>query len=130
MDLLLDTCTFLWLALEPEKIPAKGAEVLNDTSNRRMLSMVSVLEMVLKYRTGKLPLPRPPEEWIPSRRSYFAIAPIPLSDPVIFRSRHLPGTHADPFDRLIAAQALELKCPVLTSDRWIGSLGADILWEK
>jgi len=128
MDLLLDTCAFLWLALDPEKIPAKAAEVLNDTSNRRTLSMVSVLEIVLKYRVGKLPLPRPPEEWIPSRSSYFAISEIPLSDCVIYQSRHLPGNHADPFDRLIAAQARILDCPVLTSDPWIGRLGADVLW--
>ena len=105
MDLLLDTCAFLWLALDPEKIPAKAAEALNDSSNRRVLSMVSVLEIVLKYRVGKLPLPRPPEEWIPSRASYFALLEIPLTDYVIFQSRHLPGNHPDPFDRLIAAQA-------------------------
>lgn len=97
MDLLLDTCAFLWLALDPEKIPAKAAGLLNDTSNRRMFSMVSVLEIV-------------------------------LTDPVIFQSRHLPGNHSDPFDRLIAAQARIMDCPVLTSDPQIGRLGAKVLW--
>jgi len=128
VDLLLDTCAFLWLALDPDKLSPKVVEALNDTSNRRILSMASVLEIVLKYRARKLPLPRSPEEWIPSRRSYFAIAELPLSEPVIFESIHLPGLHADPFDRLIAAQARCLNGVVLTPDPRIADLGAQVCW--
>lgn len=127
-DLLLDTCAFLWLALDPDRIPGKAAALLNDTRNPRLLSQVSVLEIVLKYRVGKLPLPLPPEEWIPSRRDFFSILELPLSDSVIYNSGHLPAAHADPFDRLIAAQARERDCTVLTSDPRIRDLGARVVW--
>jgi len=128
-ELLLDTCAFLWLALEPEKIPKKAAAFLNDTRNPRTLSQVSVLEIVLKYRVGKLPLPLPPETWIPSRMDYFFIQEIPLSNSVIYQSRHLPPGHADPFDRLIAAQAIERSCTLLSSDLRLRDLGAELIWE-
>lgn len=127
-ELLLDTCAFLWLALDPDRIPTEAATLLNDTRNPRLLSQVSVLEIVWKYRVGKLPLPLPPEEWIPSRRKFFSILELPLSDSVIYQSGHLPGLHADPFDRLIAAQARERGCAVLTSDPHIRDLGARVVW--
>ncbi|MCC5843199.1 MAG: type II toxin-antitoxin system VapC family toxin [Verrucomicrobia bacterium] len=128
-EVLLDTCVFLWLALQPEKIPPKAASHLNDTRNPRLLSQVSVLEMVLKYRAGKLPLPMPPEAWIPSRLAFFCVNEIPLPDAVIYQSRHLPSEHADPFDRLIAAQALARGSILLSSDRKLRDLGADVVWE-
>jgi PIN domain nuclease of toxin-antitoxin system len=129
-ELLLDTCAFLWLALDPDRIPDKAAAVLNDTRNPRLLSQVSVLEIVLKYRVGKLPLPLPPEMWIPSRREFFSILDIPLSDSVIYQSGHLTSAHPDPFDRLIAAQAMERDCAVLTSDPRIRELGARVIWRN
>jgi len=128
-EFLLDTCVFLWLALQPEKISPKAASHLNDTRNPRLLSQVSVLEIVLKYRAGKLPLPMPPEAWIPSRLEFFCVNEIPLPDEVIYQSRHLPSEHADPFDRLIAAQALARGCILLSSDSKLRDLGADVVWE-
>ncbi|MEX2606172.1 MAG: type II toxin-antitoxin system VapC family toxin [Kiritimatiellia bacterium] len=124
----MDTCAFLWLALDPDRIPDKAAELLNDTRNPRLMSQVSVLEIVLKYRVGKLPLPIPPEEWIPSRRAFFSVQDIPLSDSVIYQSHHLTSAHPDPFDRLIAAQAMERECALLTSDPRFGDLGAKVIW--
>jgi PIN domain nuclease of toxin-antitoxin system len=127
--LLLDTCAFLWLALDPGRIPEKAATLLNDTRNPRLLSQVSVLEIVLKFRTGKLPLPLPPEEWIPTRRTFFCIRDLPLTEANICQSRHLPSEHSDPFDRLIAAQALASNHEVLTSDPRFRDLGARVTWD-
>lgn len=127
--LLLDTCAFLWLALEPGKIPKKASAFLNDTRNPRTLSQVSILEIVLKYRVGKLPLPLPPETWIPSRMDFFCIQEIPLSTSVIYQSRHLPSEHTDPFDRLIAAQAIEKDFHLLSADPRFQELGARVVWK-
>lgn len=129
-EILLDTCAFLWLALDPDKIPDRAAALLNDTRNPRLLSQVSVLEIVLKYRVGKLPLPLPPAEWIPSRRAFFSIQDLPLTELVMYRSLALPDGHADPFDRLIAAQAQIQGAVVLTPDNRIRDLGAKMVWES
>ena len=103
MNVLLDTCTFLWLTQEPHMISEPAREVLDDPTTVLNMSHASVLEMVVKHRAGKLAFPQPPEKWIPSRRTYFQIKDLPLDELLIYRSGKLPDAHRDPFDRLIAA---------------------------
>ena len=128
MKVILDTCTFLWLALEPGKISRAAKELLDDPLSERCLSRVSVLEIVLKHRAGKLPLPTAPSEWIPSRRGFFHIADLDFGERVIFRSGQLPGGHEDPFDRLLAAHAIEAGATLLSPDAPLSALGAARVW--
>ena len=128
MNALLDTCTFLWLALEPNRISAAARGILDDPATVRRLSQASVLEIVLKHRAGKLPLPMPPEQWIPSRREFFQIEDLPLTEAVIYRSGALPDGHNDPFDRLLAAHAIETGCTILSPDAPLSLLGASRIW--
>ena len=128
MNALLDTCTFLWLALEPSRISSAAQQVLDDPRTTRQLSQVSVLEIVLKHRAGKLPLPLPPAVWIPSRRDFFQIEDLPLDENVIYRAGSLPSGHEDPFDRLIAAHAIESGSTLLSPDAPLGQLGASRIW--
>ena len=128
MNGLLDTCTFLWLAFEPGRISDAAREILDDPSTVRRLSQASVLEIVLKYRAGKLPLPQPPEVWIPSRRDFFQLENLPLDERVIYRSGKLPDGHDDPFDRLIAAHAIESGSTLLSPDEPLSRLGAARIW--
>ncbi len=128
MNVLLDTCTFLWLALEPGRISTAAQRLLDDPGNVRRLSQVSVLEIVLKFRAGKLPLPMPPESWIPSRRKFFQLEDLPIDESVIFRSGTLPDGHDDPFDRLIAAHAIESGSTLLSPDTPLSLLGAARIW--
>jgi PIN domain nuclease of toxin-antitoxin system len=128
MHALLDTCTFLWLAFEPERISAVARKILDDPGTVRRLSQTSVLEIVLKYRAGKLPLPEAPDVWIPSRREFFQLENLPLDERVIYRSGKLPNGHDDPFDRLIAAHAIESCSTLLSPDTPLSLLGAARLW--
>jgi PIN domain nuclease of toxin-antitoxin system len=125
---LLDTCTFLWLALEPERISPAACHVLDDPATERCLSRASVLEIVLKHRAGKLPLPLHPSEWIPSRRDFFHISDLAFSEGVIFRCGELEGGHKDPFDRLLAAHAIETGATILSPDLPLSALGASRIW--
>ena len=128
MHALLDTCTFMWLAFEPERISAVARKILDDPVTVRRLSQASVLEIVLKYRAGKLPLPEAPDVWIPSRREFFQLENLPLDERVIYRSGNLPDGHDDPFDRLIAAHAIESGSTLLSPDTPLSLLGAARLW--
>jgi PIN domain nuclease of toxin-antitoxin system len=128
MKLLLDTCTFLWLALEPHRISPVGRELLDNPTTDPHLSTVSVLEITLKYRAGKLPLPHSPAAWIPSRRAFFQLTEVPLTEPMIFRSLQLADPHDDPFDRLLAATAIEAAATILSPDTRLSGLGASRLW--
>ncbi len=128
VNLLLDTCTFLWLALPRGKLSAEATRLINLPSNNLFFSDVSVWEICLKYGNGKLGLPGAPREWLPSRMAFFQTQPLAISQAAIFRSGELPRTHADPFDRLIAAQSIEEGMTVLSPDKPFFSLGAARLW--
>lgn len=128
MNALLDTCTFLWLAFDPGRLSRAARDVFDDPATVRVLSQVSVLEIVLKYRIGKLPLPMPPDRWVPSRREFFRLEDFPLTESVIFRSGRLPAGHDDPFDRLLAAHAIESGSTLLSPDVPLSVLGAARIW--
>lgn len=98
--------------------------VVDHPGTVRRLSQASVLEMALEYRAGNLPLPQPPEQWIPSRRNCFQIEALPLDEPVIHRSGNLPAGHDDPFDRLIAAHAMDSGSTLISPDVPLSLLGA------
>ena len=124
----LDTCTFIWLALEPARLSAKAVLIIDDPGNDLLLSDASVWKNVLKHAAGKLALPDVPRLWVPSRRAYFRVQPLTVSEAALFRSGELPKIHADPFDRLLAAQAIEASLTVLTPDVPLESIGAQRAW--
>jgi PIN domain nuclease of toxin-antitoxin system len=61
MNVLLDTCTFLWLTREPHMISDTARAILDDPTTILHMSQTSVLEMVVKHRAGKLTFPQSPE---------------------------------------------------------------------
>ena len=128
MKYLLDTCAFLWLALEPDRLSASVIRIINDPASRLFLSDVSVWEIVLKHAVGKLPLPEPPDAWLPQQISHWQLETIPIAQSAIYRSGTLPKAHHDPFDRLIAASAMESGLSLLSPDAPLSYLGAARIW--
>lgn len=128
MKLLLDTCTFLWLAQQPDKISSAASDLIDEPDNDLLLSEVSVLEIVMKHSAGKLPLPDLPKKWIPAKLNYHQLVSLPLSAEIMYRSGELPRVHNDPFDRLLAAQAIEAGLTVVSPDKPISDLGASRVW--
>ena len=125
---LLDTCTFLWLAQQPSQISAAAAAAIDDPANDLGVSEASLLEVVLKHAAGRLPLPDAPRVWIPEKLGFHQLRLLSLTPEVIYRSGELPKMHADPFDRLLAAHAIEAGMPVLSPDRSLSVLGASRVW--
>lgn len=128
MNILLDTCCFLWLALETEKISRAAVEIIDDESNVLFLSDVSLWEICSKHTSGRLPLPLLPAEWLPSRREFFRLKPLRIGESAIILTASLPQLHTDPFDRLIAAQAIDNDLTILSPDRPLSLLGASRIW--
>ncbi len=128
MNLLLDTCTFLWLALPQGKLSKRASLLLNDPSNTLFLSDASQWEICLKNSIGKLPLPDSPRHWLPSRAAFFQLRTIEIGHSTIYLSGELPRVHADPFDRLLAAQSIEHKMTLLSPDKRLSLLGASRVW--
>lgn len=128
MKLLLDTCAFLWLSQQPDMISATAGDLIDDPDNDLFLSEVSVLEILMKHSVGKLPLPDAPRKWIPAKLGFHQVGSLPLLAGVMFRSGELPRVHADPSDRLLAAQAIEDGLTLLSPDHSFSASGASRAW--
>ena len=66
MRLLLDTCTFLWLATDDSKLSSAARENCVDPANVVHFSALSALEITIKHRLGRLRLPVPPHVYLAS----------------------------------------------------------------
>ena len=127
MNCLLDTCVFLWLAFEPARLSKRAVEAIN-TAPKRFFSSAGLMEIAIKHSAGKLPLPENPRAWAASRLAFFQVDLLPLDSEVIFLSGELPRVHSDPFDRLIAAESIYHRVPVVTPDEPFSALRAQRVW--
>lgn len=128
MRLLLDTCVFIWLSQEPDRLSQIASETIRDDKNDVYLCDVSIWEIVLKYHAGKLPLAVSPRQWVAEHAPFFRIEALPIQAEAIFASGELPPVHRDPFDRLIAAHAEINGLVVVSPDPAFPKLGVDVLW--
>ncbi len=128
MDLLLDTCTFLWLAAEPDRLGARAREVLDADGARLFLSDASIWEVCLKWQARKLELPLPPRRWFGEQLPLWQVERLPLEPEHYFRSTELPPVHRDPFDRLLVAQALQRDLVIVTPDASIHDYPVAVIW--
>jgi PIN domain nuclease of toxin-antitoxin system len=116
MRILLDTCEFLWLVAGDARLPAPVASAVRDPQNQVFLSAVSFWEICLKHGLGKLPLPRPPAQFVPLQREKHLIAPLALDEAAVAQLSGLPGLHRDPFDRMLICQAKAHSLTLASSD--------------
>jgi len=115
LRLLLDTHVFLWLLAEPERLGAQLA-LVEDPAVELLVSAVSSWEIAIKHGLGRLPLPEPPERYVPDRICAIGATPLAIEHRHALAVAALPALHGDPFDRLLVAQAKLLDIEILTAD--------------
>ena len=128
MTLLLDTCTFLWLLSDDPRLPLRARTECRTPSNAVYLSALSVWEITIKYRLGRLPLPESPELFVASRRQRLQIEPLPYDERDAVHDILLPPHHRDPFDRGLVSQAILRGLTIVTPDPLIACYPAPVLW--
>jgi len=128
MNVLLDTCTFLWITLEPARLSAQAKRIFAEPANRFSLSVISAWEIALKYGMGQLSLLQPPHLFVPTQRSRLGIALLPLSEQAALYVPNLPRHHKDPFDRLLICQAIMDQLVILTPDPLIQQYPIQTRW--
>jgi PIN domain nuclease of toxin-antitoxin system len=126
--LLLDTCTFLWIASGSSRLSKHAAQWFSDPANDVFLSAVSSWEMAVKHSLGTLRLPAPPIEFIPSQREAHGITALPLTEEDVLYLSKIPKLHRDPFDRMLICQAVVNGFTVLTPDELISQYPIRTLW--
>ncbi|MEI8254675.1 MAG: type II toxin-antitoxin system VapC family toxin [Deltaproteobacteria bacterium] len=128
MRLLLDTCTFIWLAQEPDKLSAAARDAIDNDANDLLLSHVSVWEIYNKSRAGKLVLPDRARVWVEEQLAVRGVDDLPIDLAALGRMSELPLHHRDPFDRLIVAQAIVHGLTLVSPDGCFPPYGARLLW--
>jgi PIN domain nuclease of toxin-antitoxin system len=126
MRFLLDTHVFLWLLAEPERI-GEHIRPLEDPGNELLLSAASSWEIAIKAQLGRLKLPEDPKRYVPDRMRAIGAEPLPVQHTHALAVGELPALHRDPFDRLLVAQARELRLRIVTADEQIARYEVETL---
>lgn len=128
MKLLLDTCTFLWLAADDARLTAAARAACRSPDHTVYLSSLSAWEIAIKHRIGRLPLPEPPSRYVTSRRDWLRIEPLAFDETSAAHDALLPAHHTDPFDRGLVSQAILNGMTIVTPDEAIARYPAPVLW--
>ncbi|MFZ5481746.1 MAG: type II toxin-antitoxin system VapC family toxin [Myxococcota bacterium] len=128
MRLLLDTSTFLWIVFDDARLSKAVREAFADPGNDVFLSAVSAWEIAVKHQIGKLPLPLPPDRFVPEVREAHGILPLPLDEAAVLGVSRLPDLHRDPFDRMLVCQAIAHGLAIATDDAAIRAYPARCVW--
>lgn len=127
--LLLDTHAYVWAVTAPHQLSDRAAQAISDTANTLLVSAASAWEMAIKHRAGKWP----EAEVLLDQHDHLVerlgarTQPIGAADAI--RAGGLAWGHSDPFDRMLAAQALLLSATLVTRDRAFAEMhGVLRLW--
>lgn len=119
MKLLLDTHVFIWMHAEPDRLSRRARDLLVDPDTELHLSVVVAWELGIKIARERLTLPEPLDEYVMSRANRSRMSLLPIGLVHVLDAVALPGHHADPFDRMLVAQARAEGLTLLTADPWI-----------
>ncbi len=123
MRLLLDTQVFLWWRENSPRLGADAREVIAE-ADLVFVSVASAWEVAIKIGLGKLRIAAPFEQGVDE--SQFSKLPITFSHAAVVAS--LPAHHADPFDRMLIAQAQAEGLTLVTHDRRFERYRVPIVW--
>jgi PIN domain nuclease of toxin-antitoxin system len=128
MRLLLDTCALLWFLTNDPKLSTQAKTAIEGPGNQRWLSPISLMEIALKVRIRKLPLPPSFAVMFPALLNLNRIELFPIDSHHIEPLTTLPFHHKDPFDRLIAATALVESFTLVSADAAFDDYGVTRFW--
>ena len=118
MSYLVDTHIFLWSVISPKKISQKIRKILNDPESTKYISVLSFWEISLKFSLDKIDLVGILPEELPdiAKKANFDI--LDLDSKTASSYYKLPKSkNKDPFDRMLAWQAINKDCYLLTKDQ-------------
>jgi PIN domain nuclease of toxin-antitoxin system len=127
VKLLLDTHAFLWFMAGDERLSRRARRAIEAVDAELILSAVSVWEMAIKARLGRLTLPATVEEYV-AEKIEAGIRVLPVEWRHAAAVEKLALHHRDPFDRLLVAQALAESLPLVTADSAFRAYGVKVVW--
>jgi len=129
MRLLLDTHVALWAITDSALLPSFARDLIADPANEVMISAASIWEIAIKHalaRRGPNAMPISATEALGyfSDSGYGLLSIMPQHARMV---EELPPLHADPFDRMLVAQALSEPLRLLTHDTQVAAYSDTVI---
>lgn len=128
MNLLLDSHTFLWFVWDDPNLSPTAKTQIEDPANQKFVSVATCWESAIKAGLKKLALGEPATTFLPRELATngFGLLGIELAHATFVEA--LPPHHKDPFDRLLVAQAMIEKLPLVSADAIFDQYGIQRMW--
>lgn len=127
--LLLDTHAYVWALTDPDRLSGRARAAIEAASNTLFVSAATAWEMAIKHRAGKWPEAEILLAQHSDLTSRLGAQSLDISAADAIRAGSLDWDHADPFDRMLAAQSLLHQAALVTRDAAFGQLrGLTTIW--
>jgi PIN domain nuclease of toxin-antitoxin system len=113
---LLDTHTLFWLDTDPSRLSATALAIIRKRSNSIFVSSISVWELSIKHRLGKLPSAAGLLHSYYNSLAHYDFRELSFSSHHALAEKNLSSPHKDPFDRALVAQAMTEKLSLISND--------------
>ena len=128
MRILLDTHTLLWAAFDEDSLSPRARRLIQSPDSEIIVSAATAWEITTKFRLGKLDFARDLAENFISEVTAAGYLLLSISPEHAVRAGLLPGDHKDPFDRMLAAQAIHENIPLLSNYSQLDVFGVRREW--
>lgn len=128
MKALLDTHALLWAAFHKELLSRRASQLIRSQRNEILVSAVSAWEIATKFRLGRLTFARELVEDFVPRVTAAGYVLFPITAEHALRAGRLPSEHEDPFDRMLAAQAIHEDLVLISNDELLDGFGVRREW--
>ena len=128
MRAILDTSAFLWFIGGNKKLSNEARKFIESFENELVMSVASLWETAIKISIGKLEFYKCFEVLISEKIEENEIDILQINLKHLSEMMKLPFHHRDPFDRLIIAQGISERIPIITCDYAFKIYPVDIIW--
>lgn len=126
---LLDTHALVWAVSSPSRLGERARALIEDPSTTLLVSAASAWELSTKVRLGPFPTAEPLVVQYQQLVEDIGAVHLPIEPSHALRAGGLTWDHRDPFDRMLAAQALIEHTVLVTRDSAFRDLGGlETLW--
>ena len=120
--------TLLWYTLNESQLSNTAQQLIINGNNKILISPASYWEIAIKISIGKLILHRPYQEFIDVCLNQYDFHILPITPQHTETVITLPFHHKDPFDRLLIAQAIVEKIPIVSVDTILDKYAIQRIW--
>ena len=128
MKILFDSHALVWYLAGDKRLSRKAREIADDLESQVFVSAVCAWEIATKVNRGRWPEVIDIANKLQEINLARAFTALPITIEHARVAGFLPGSHNDPFDRMLAAQSHVESVPLVTADRAFRAFGTTIIW--